>query len=165
MKCVFLKIQPIELHSTFNLVSADVWTWSDVIYLIWHFGKGNCFLLQVAMPWNNHKWLFPSNKEESVLLYSNFLSSSNQQQKHKQQSVKNNPNFWAHLFHSLPFLIVFHQLRIYGRKPILIKTLSNIYMSYKYVCIYIAVIVNKTESHLKVWWNKKRLIQYQIEVL
>lgn len=80
-------MQPIGLYSTLNLVSADVWTWSDVICLIRHLGIERCFLLQVTVPWNNHKWLFPSNKEERFMLHSNFLRSST-------SNWKNTNNQW-----------------------------------------------------------------------
>lgn len=88
-------MQPRGLYSTLNLVSADVWTWSDVICLIRHLGIERCFLLQVTVPWNNHKWLFPSNNEERFMLHSNFLSSSTNNWKKHQQSVEINPNFWV----------------------------------------------------------------------
>lgn len=139
-------MQPIGPHSILNLVSADVCTWSDVICLIWHLGLESHFLLQVAMHWNNHKWLFPSNQEESLLLHSNFPSSPRQQWKKK--SVEINPNFWAYCFQFLPFLIVYHQLRMYGIKSTSIKVFAKKYMPYKYAWIYTSVVVNHSRNRI-----------------
>ena len=76
-----------------------------------------------------------------------------------------NPIYWVYHFYLLPFLIVYHQLRMYGRKSVSIKTSLYIYIyiyierererAYKCVWIYTRKIVNNRKISFKLDEGKK----------